>query len=132
MNKKLTRAINKAIELASNNEDADQFKHSCILLDKRHNIITYACNNCKKTHPIQALYAKQHFPSRIFLHAEVHAIIKANQITQDIHTAICIRIKRQGSLGLSFPWAICFDSLTKNGVKRIIYSTNCGINYTSV
>jgi tRNA(Arg) A34 adenosine deaminase TadA len=126
MHKKLIRAIDRAVILATENTAAIQHKHSCILLDKKHNMVAYGCNHCHKSHPEQAKQAfLQHLPKRIFLHAEIHSLLRArSKPSLDLHTAICIRVKREGSLGLFFPCAICFDALMKHNIKRIIYSTN--------
>jgi deoxycytidylate deaminase len=120
--KKVLRAINKAVRLAKNNQYYP--KHSCILLDKRNNEISCAVN-LRKSHPDQALWAlKNKMSYKIFLHAETHAIIKSKRAFKDaeIHTAICIRVKLDGSFGLSLPCPICLNSLIGHGVKRIIYS----------
>lgn len=130
MSKKLIRIVEKAVHMASHNEQSPHYRHSCILLDKRYNILTSGCNNYSKTHPVQARLAMQsELPKRIFLHAEISALIRLRSMGMEeaLHSAVCVRVRtiqKNKMLGLSFPCPICFDTLIKSGVKKIIYSTS--------
>ena len=51
--------------------------------DKKGNLLSEAMNSYKKTHPLQAYFAeKVGLPDKVFLHAEIAAILKAGKKKQ--------------------------------------------------
>lgn len=64
-------------------------------------------NSYLKTHPLQAKYAARvGQPKKIFLHAEIDAIIKCEDIHL-AHTIIVVRTLKNGTTGLAKPCRIC-------------------------
>jgi tRNA(Arg) A34 adenosine deaminase TadA len=100
-------------------------KIGAILLRKNKVIVT-ATNLEKKTHPIQAFLAeKVGLDEKIYLHAEVNALIKSKEKAD---TIVVARIGGHGhdELRMSKPCPICQMALEMNNVNRVIYSTNEG------
>jgi deoxycytidylate deaminase len=85
--------------------------------DKRGRVISIAKNSYTKTHPIQARHAsKTDQDYRIYLHAEILAIIRAKG--KPIHK---IRIEKQNrtELKLMKPCSICLLAIKEAGIKVI-------------
>lgn len=100
-------------------------KIGAVLLRKNKVIVT-ATNLEKKTHPIQAFLAeKVGLDEKIYLHAEVNALIKSKE---KVDTIVVARIGGHGhdELRISKPCPICQMALEMNNVNRVIYSTNEG------
>lgn len=100
-------------------------KIGAVLLRKNKVIVT-ATNLEKKTHPIQAFLAeKVGLDEKIYLHAEVNALIKSKEKAD---TIVVARIGGHGhkELRISKPCPICQMALEINNVNRVIYSTNEG------
>ena len=58
-----------------------RFDMTAILYDKRGRVLSIGKNSYVKTHPLQARYATQvGEPSKVFLHAEVDAIVKCKNL----------------------------------------------------
>lgn len=77
--------------------------------------ISYAYNNYNKTHPIQSHFAKlANQPARIYLHAEILAIIRAG--SQKIHTIKITNLSGK----LSSPCPVCMKAISAYGIQRII------------
>jgi tRNA(Arg) A34 adenosine deaminase TadA len=94
------------------------------LYDKKGRSLATAQNNYMRTHPIQAKFASQaKQPIRVFLHAEIAALVKLKkgQIPHKIHIA---RTKKDGTPGLAAPCPVCRAALAYWGVKHISYTTS--------
>ncbi len=87
--------------------------------------------NQYKTHPLQAKFASN--PQRIFLHAEIDAIVKAlKHITPtalaqcSIHVARFKNYPKLGMVGpgLSQPCTGCAGALAAFGIKDIVFTEN--------
>lgn len=77
--------------------------------------LSEAYNNYSKTHPIQAHFAVlAGQPARVYLHAEILAIIRAAD--KPIHT---IRITNLSGK-LSNPCPVCMKAISAYGISRII------------
>lgn len=101
-------------------------KVGAVLL-KKTKIITTAVNLEKKSHPIQAKFAKRvGLAPKVFLHAEVHSLIKARD---DADTIIVARVDKHGKLRNSRPCPICSLALEESGVNNVYYSTDDGFMY---
>lgn len=98
----------------------------CVLL-KRNKIITTAVNLETKSHPLQAKFAKKAgLWQKIYLHSEIHALIKAKE---DADTIVVARVNLQNKLRNSCPCKICSLAIEEAGIQNIYYSTDDGFVY---
>lgn len=98
-------------------------KHKIIAkcLDAKGRVLSIATNSYKKTHPIQAHFARlAGQPERIYLHAEIHAILKAGD--KKIHTIEVTRINSQGNSALAKPCPVCMAAIKAYGIKYVKWS----------
>ena len=113
--------IDKVIDYAKHSEA--KFRHAAICLDKRGQIVSHATNS-RKTHPMQAEYAKRTGKEqKVSLHAEIAALIRARE---DIETVVVARINKRGELRNSRPCPICKLALEEANVQDIWFSTDKG------
>jgi tRNA(Arg) A34 adenosine deaminase TadA len=99
-----------------------RFELEATIYDKRGAVLSSGKNSYVKSHPIQAKYAKQIGREHaIFLHAEIHAILKCKNIS----LAHKIEISRYDSLGkpkLAQPCEICQLAIRDAGIKIITHT----------
>jgi len=92
---------------------------TALIKDKKGNILSIGRNNYVKTHPYQAKCAKEvGMPEKIYLHAEIDAIIKCN----DISKAHSIHIYRRGKSSkylYAKPCPVCQQALSRTSIKII-------------
>lgn len=101
-------------------------KVGAVLL-KRNKVISTAVNLESKSHPLQAKFAQRvGMYERIFLHSEIHALIKAKD---DADTIVVARVNNQNKLRNSRPCLCCELALKDAGVKNVYYSTDDGFMY---
>jgi tRNA(Arg) A34 adenosine deaminase TadA len=113
--------MNLAIRIANENEN--KFRFGCILTHGGR-IIAEAQNHMGKSHPLQAKYAKRAGEgNKIWLHAEIRALIQARETPEEIWIA---RIWRDGSLALAKPCAICTLAIQESGIEKIHYTNEFG------
>ena len=113
--------IDKVIDYAKSSPA--KFRHAAICLDSRGRIVSHATNS-RKTHPLQAEYAKRTGKAqKVSLHAEIAALIKARE---DIETVVVARINKRGELRNSRPCPICKLALEEADVQDIWFSTDKG------
>jgi len=113
--------VDKVIDLAKQAEGKSQ--HACLCLDSRGRIVSYATNS-RKTHPLQAQYARRTGkPQKVALHAEIAGLIRARD---DVETVIVARINKNGELRNSKPCPVCFLALEEAGVSEVWFSTDQG------
>lgn len=94
-----------------------KFRIYAIALNKKGKIISEAYNSYEKTHPMQAKFAKSvGKPDKIFLHAEMHALIKAKA---QVHKMIIVRIGADDNTQNAKPCSICEAAMKLHGVKLI-------------
>ena len=118
--------IDKVIDYAKHSEA--KFRHAAICLDKRGQIVSHATNS-RKTHPMQAEYAKRTGKEqKVSLHAEIAALIRARE---DIETVVVARINKRGELRNSRPCPICRLALEEASVSEIWFSTDIGFEKLS-
>lgn len=99
-------------------------KVGAIVLDKKGRILASAFNDEKKSHPTQAFYAKKaSSPLRIYLHAEIAALVRCRKNPYKI---IIARISKKGELGLARPCAACMLAIEESGIREIVYSSKEG------
>ena len=93
--------------------------------DKRGRIIAQANNSYKKTHPLQAYFARlAGLPKKIYLHAEIACILAAQ--AQRIHTLHVIRRDKNGSFSSAKPCPICMLAIRAYQIPKIIFTTEKG------
>lgn len=115
--------IKRAIELARDNPE-EKHKHACVIIDKKGNIISEGANTLSKSHPVQAHWAKKARKEKcIWLHAEIHALVKCHETPYALFVA---RIMRNGNIGMSKPCKICQAAIQTAGVQIVTYTTANG------
>jgi len=113
--------IDKVIDYAKSSPA--KFRHAAICLDKKGQIVSWATNS-RKTHPMQAEYARRTGKEqKVSLHAEIAALIRARD---DIETVVVARINKRGELRHSKPCPICRLALEEAEVNEIWFSTDKG------
>ena len=96
-----------------------KYQITAILYDKKGNVLSIGKNSYVKTHPIQAQYANQvGEPNKVFLHAEIDAIIKCKNLKK-AHKIVIIRYMSDGQPGNAKPCSVCQEALRKSGIKII-------------
>ena len=99
--------------------------------DKKGNLLSTAFNSYRKTHPKQKEFAvAAGMPFREYLHAEIHAMIRARG--KDIHKLTVERYDSNGKASLARPCPVCDSAIKAFGVKIVEYTTNnsCFSSYT--
>lgn len=121
-NKLLSRVRELSVE--GHPESNSPYYLICATLDKRGNIISIGTNSYIKTHSLQAKYAKKlNFRHKIFLHAEISALVKARS---QVHSVMVLRVTKAGKIGNAEPCPICRMALKEAGVINMIYSNDVG------
>lgn len=110
-----------AIETATSSPSKK--KVGAILLNKNKVVVT-ATNLENKTHPIQARLAERvGLKEKIYLHAEVAALIKCRE---ECDTIVVARVNNQNKLRMAKPCPICQLALKEAGISKMYYTTNEG------
>lgn len=92
---------------------------TAVILDKRGNILSIGRNSYLKTHPLQASYARKvGEDKKIYLHAEVHAIIRCQDLSR-AYKILITRFDKFGNPRLAKPCAICENAIKDVGIKII-------------
>jgi len=90
--------------------------------DKKGRLISKGKCNYVKTHPLQAKLCKHtDNPHRIYLHAELDALIKARG--RQVHRLEVFRVKPDGNYGNAKPCELCQDAIELFKVKEVWYTT---------
>lgn len=90
-------------------------------------LLATGVNSYTKTHPIQYKYAcKAGKPYKMYLHAEISAIIKALKVNSNPYKIEVIRIGKDGRLRMAKPCLVCMEAIRDAGIKKIRYTTNSG------
>ena len=98
----------------------DKYRVISIITDKRDRILSIGVNSYNKSHPKQAEYAKRvGQPKKIYLHAEVDAILRLKEEGHNIYT---VRLNKQGEMRYSKPCPICSLAIKEAGIKYSYYS----------
>lgn len=118
---------NRFLKLATNialQSPAKNYKIGCVVTYKS-NIISYAWNEPKKSHPLMASYAKRAgYPKIIYLHAEISALLKCGENLGD--TIYVVRITKSGKLSMAKPCPVCELAIKEFGIKRVYFSNPNG------
>lgn len=91
--------------------------------DKKGRLLSTATNNYKKTHPLQAYFAsKVGQPAKIYLHAEIAAIIKAGD--KQIHKLVITRYNPKTHKALNAkPCPVCQEAIKAYGISLVSWTT---------
>lgn len=92
---------------------------TAIIYDKRGNVLSIGKNNYVKTHPVQAKWAaRAGEPYKVFLHAEIDAINRCQDISKAYRIAV-FRYTEDGSPAMASPCKICAGAISKTPIKLI-------------
>lgn len=98
-----------------------RFNIQATCYDAKGRVISKGRNQYNKTHPLQAHFAKLvGEPYKIFLHAEIAAILKAG--TKKIHKIKVERYTQDGCAANAQPCAICALAIKTYGIKHVEYT----------
>lgn len=98
---------------------ARQQSMTAIIYDKRGNVLSIGQNSYVKTHTLQAHYAKKcGVESKVFLHAEIHAITRCRNISQ-AHRILVTRYDANGRPALAKPCPVCSEAIRNTPIKVI-------------
>ncbi len=98
-----------------------KYQIKATIFDKRGKIVSQAKNDYSKTHPKQKIFAcKAGENHRIFLHAEILAIIRSKGKGESIYIE---RYDANGKPMLAAPCKICQLAIKEAGIKEIRYTT---------
>lgn len=90
------------------------------IYDRKGRVLSIGQNSYHKTHPTQAEFARRvGQPERLFLHAEISALVKCRGKPYKIHIE---RKDKKGNLQLAKPCAICELAIREAGIKFVEYS----------
>jgi len=111
--------LQKGIEIARELK-RDKYRLVAITTDKRGHILSIGHNSYRKTHPRQAYYAEKiGNVHRIFLHAEMDALIKCKKKPYAIYI---IRVNNQGKPLLAKPCKICSMAIKDSGIEEVYHT----------
>ena len=91
---------------------------TAIIRDKKGHILSTGKNSYIKTHPMMYRYGRHIMKKAIFLHAEIHAIVKCKQLDKAYSIEI-YRTFANGEVVLIKPCEICAGAIKDNGLKLI-------------
>jgi deoxycytidylate deaminase len=96
------------------------------VLVRKSKVVATAVNLETKSHPLQKRLAERvGLGPKIYLHAEINALIKARE---DADTVVVARVDREGNPKLAKPCPICQLALKESGVVLVHYSTSEGFS----
>lgn len=99
-------------------------KITAIIKDKRGRVLSIGKNSYSKTHPLMASLSEQMGePYKIYLHAEVAAIVRCKDLSKAYSMEI-YRVDKRGNYRLAKPCPICQAAIREAGIKHVWFSTN--------
>lgn len=94
---------------------------ACIY-DKRGRLLSKAQNDYTRSHPVQASFArKAGMPARIYLHAEIAALVKL-RAAHSPYRMVIDRVRKDGTPGLAHPCPVCMAAIKHWGIEKLEYS----------
>lgn len=95
---------------------------TAIIKDKKGRILSIGTNSYHKTHPMQAKCAhKVGMPERIYLHAEIDAIVRCNNISK-AHSIHIFRKGKDRKFLLAKPCPVCQEAISMTPIKEIFFT----------
>ena len=91
--------------------------------DKKGRLLSIATNSYHKTHPLQKYFAsKVGQPAKVYLHAEIAAIIKAGD--KPIYKIVITRFNPKTHKALNAkPCPICAEAIRAFGIEYVSFTT---------
>ena len=109
--------LDLAMAHARRHPSTGRYSVCAIACDKAGNVLAVGFNSYEKTHPRQAkAAAKANQPGKIYLHAEIAALVKARGVVYSLSVA---RITKDGSGALAEPCPVCRLAMREAGVKLV-------------
>lgn len=100
-----------------------QFKLKATIYDKRGRVLSRGENSYRKTHPLQIKIAEEAGrPDAIFLHAEIHALVRLKDKIEQAHRIYIERYANNGDPLPAKPCEICTLALEKAGIEIVEYT----------
>lgn len=97
-----------------------KYKITADIYSKKGVLLASAINSYTKSHPKQAMYAeKAGQPERIYLHAEIAALVKCRG---EPYKIVISRTNKDGTTSLAAPCPVCQLAIKEAGVKIVEYS----------
>jgi len=114
------RILSKALNIASLLQGQKQ-RISAIVADKKGNILSIGTNSYSKSHPLMAKYSRNVNKKKIYLHAEIDALLKIpyGKIPHSIYIA---RAGENNEPRLAKPCKICQQAIKDVNIKNIYYT----------
>jgi len=92
---------------------------TAIIYDKRGKVLSIGQNSYVKTHPLQLEHAKKvNLPEKMFLHAEISAIIKCRDL-ESAHKIFVSRWYKDGSAANAKPCPVCMSAIKATNIRII-------------
>ena len=92
---------------------------TAVIYDRRGRVLSIGQNSYVKTHPMQARHAKKvGQEERIYLHAEVHAIVRCRTL-RDAHRIFISRWNKKGEPLNAKPCPVCESAIHAAGIKVV-------------
>ena len=99
-----------------------RFELTALIYDKRGRVISIGKNSYVKTHPYQKMHAdKVGLCDKIYLHAEIHAIIKCRDLSK-AHKLVVMRFDNSGKPKLAKPCPVCESAIRAAGIKEVVHT----------
>jgi deoxycytidylate deaminase len=96
-----------------------RFDITAIIYDKRGRVLSIGKNSYIKTHPEMKKHAERvGLPQKIFLHAEVHAIVRCKNL-QKAHKISIMRFDSKGNPKIAKPCPVCESAIKAAGIKIV-------------
>jgi tRNA(Arg) A34 adenosine deaminase TadA len=100
-----------------------KYSITAVIYDKRGRVISIGKNSYTKTHTYQAKVAsKAGLPHKVFLHAEIHAILKCQDLKR-AHKIFVSRYSQDGKALNAKPCPICESAIKEAGIKMVEYTS---------
>lgn len=95
---------------------------TAIIYDRKGRVLSVGKNSYEKTHPLQARFAaKVGTPKKIYLHAEIDAIVRCKDLRK-AHRIEVIRVAKNGDLVNAKPCSICQSAIESSGIKIVSHT----------
>lgn len=98
-------------------------KVGCIITDRKGTVISTGFNKKWHSHPKQKEYEKKAgIHKRSFIHAEIHALVRAARSNKIPYAIYVARVTGGGNIGLSRPCAVCTLAIKEAGIKEVKFT----------
>jgi len=92
---------------------------TAIVYDKKGRVLSIGKNSYVKTHPLQFEHAqKVNLPDKVFLHAEIAAIVKCRDL-DSAHRIFVSRWYKDGTAASAKPCPVCMSAIAATNIKIV-------------